>query len=210
MLAVASPDSNDGKNARFWAAGTASQLWTGVALALSEQAVLTLPENAQLFATMSVSVADAAIACWDGKYEYKFWRPSTAIDQAHLDGNPLTVKDPGWTRTLIGTPNHPEYPSGHSCLSGAFAHVLSRYFGESTEFDVVSDRTPAAGDSATRHYTSFSHALAEVVEARVFAGIHFRTACEDGQTLGRQVAQFVLTHAAAPLKGGKKLGRLLD
>ena len=152
--------------------------------------------------------ADAAIACWDAKYTYKFWRPATAIDQAHLDGNPLTTKDPDWTSTLFPTPNHPDYPSGHSCLSGASAHLLSRYFGEATAFDVVTDRlVDSNGDPVKQHYASFSEALEAVIEARVFSGIHFRTACAVGQKLGSKVAQFVLTHAAAPLKGGKKLGQ---
>jgi hypothetical protein len=211
ILAVASTTSNEAQNALFWNAGTASQLWTSAALTLSEQAGLTMSQNAQLFARMSMSVADAALACWDGKYTYKFWRPATAIDQANLDGNSLTTKDPAWTTTLFPTPNHPEYPSGHSCLSGAAAQVLSRYFGEDTAFDVVTDRlVDSNGDPVKQHYANFSAALGKVVEARVFAGIHFRAACEVGQKLGSKVAQFVLTHAATPLKGGKKLGHLME
>lgn len=66
------------------------------------------------------------------------------------------------------------------------------------------------GDPVKQHYSSFSEALEKVVEARVFSGIHFRTACAVGQKLGADVAQFVLTHAVAPPKGGKKLGHLLD
>ena len=87
ILAVAAPGSNEAQNAIFWNAGTASQLWSSVALALSEGAGLSLSQNAQLFARLSMASADAAIACWDAKYTYTFWRPSTAIDQAHLDGN---------------------------------------------------------------------------------------------------------------------------
>ena len=80
-----------------------------------------------------------------------------------------------------------------------------------TSFDVVTDRLfDMNGDPLKQHYSSFSEALEKVVEARVFSGIHFRTACEVGQKLGANVAQFVLTHAASPLKGGKKLGHLLD
>jgi hypothetical protein len=211
ILAVGSPSSNEAQNALFWNAGTASQLWTSVALALSEQAGLSPSQNAQLFARLSMSVADAALACWDAKYTYRFWRPATAIDQAHLDGNPLTTKDPDWTGTLFPNPNHPEYPSGHSCLSGASAQILSRYFGEHTEFDVVTDRlVDSNGDPVKQHFLSFSEALGAVVEARVVAGIHFRAACEVGQGLGSKIAQFVLTHAATPLKGGKKVGHLQE
>jgi PAP2 superfamily len=211
ILAVSDVESDKAKNALFWNAGTASQLWNSVALALSESRGLTLSQNAQLFGRMSLAVADAAIVCWDAKYEYTFWRPMTAIAQADLDGNPLTVMDPAWTTTLFVTPNHPDYPSGHSCVSGAFGYILSRYFGEDTSFDVVTDRlVDMNGDPVKQHYSSFSEALEKVVEARVFSGIHFRTACEVGQKLGADVAQFVLTHAVAPLKGGKKLGHLLD
>jgi hypothetical protein len=211
ILTVGNPGSDETRYSLFWNAGTASQLWTGVAMSLSQDRGLSLPQNAHLFARLSMSIADAVIGCWEAKYTYKFWRPFTAIPMAALDGNPQTVADPAWTGALFTTPNHPEYPSGHSCLSGAAGQILSRYFGDKTDFDVVSDRlfnpdlTPVS-----RSYTSFSAALEEVLNARVFSGIHFRSACEEGQRLGKSVANYVLTHALRPLKGGKKLGHIID
>jgi len=91
---------------------------------------------------------------------------------------------------LFATPAHPGYPSGHSCASGAATTVLANEFGGRTRFDMTNDLMLGV----TRSFRSFSDALEEVVNARVFAGIHFRTACEDGTTLGKAVAQHVLDH----------------
>jgi hypothetical protein len=140
----------------------------------------TLSENARLLALLNIAIADAAIACWEAKYSYVFWRPITAI--------PLT--ELGWT-TLIVTPNHPEYPSGHSTLSGAAAAVLSDYFGDNTSLTFDSTVMPGV----TRSFSSFSAALDEIKDARVFAGIHFRSACDDGQTAGVNVAAYILENS---------------
>jgi hypothetical protein len=211
ILTVNAPGSEEAIYSLFWNAGTASQLWQGAAISLSDSRGLSLSQNAHLFARLSMAMADAAIGCWEAKYTYKFWRPFTAIPMADLDGNPETTIHPGWTGTLFVTPNHPEYPSGHSCLSGAAGQILSRYFGNKTPFAVVTDRL-FNGDMTpvTRSYSSISAALEEVLNARVFPGIHFRSACEAGQRLGKAVANYVLTHALQPLKGGKKLGHLTD
>jgi hypothetical protein len=132
----------------------------------------------------SAQIADALIACWDSKYHFEFWRPVTAIrlEDADADGNP---DDPGWT-PLITTPAFPEYTSGHSSLAGAAATVLVAYFGNETPFVVES---PAG---AIRYYLSFSTAVDEIADARVFGGIHFRAACEAGATLGSDAADYVL------------------
>jgi len=190
----------------FWAAGTSSYDWNTVALSLldrddgdrgddgdhdghSRRHSSTL-ENARLFAQLNIAMADAAIGCWDAKYTFEFWRPVTAIPLADTDGNPATDKDPNWT-PLFATPAHPEYPSGHSCVSGAAGAVLADQFGEHSHFTVVSDLMPGV----ERSFRSFSSALEEVKNARIFAGIHFRTATEDGQKLGVSVAEYVLENA---------------
>lgn len=135
-------------------------------------------ENARLFAVLNVSMADAAIACWNVKYRYVFWRPITAIRSGVAGVGP----DPTWVPWLdffpAGTPPHPEYPSGHSTVSGAAA------------FSVDSDVRPG-----TRTFSSFSVATSEIADARVFGGIHFRTSCVRGNTLGRTVADYILKHA---------------
>ncbi len=108
ILVVANPTSAEARNSLFWNAGTASQLWQGAVVSLAEADGLSLPENARLFARLSLAMADAAIGCWEAKYRFKFWRPMTAVDFADQDGNQRTSKDPDWTTTLFTTPNHPD------------------------------------------------------------------------------------------------------
>ena len=138
-------------------------------------------------------MADAAIACWDAKYSFVFWLPVTAIPLADTDGNPDTIADPAWTPLLV-TPNHPEYPSGHSTVSGAAATVLAYYFGQSTAFSVDSD--VMAG--VVRSFPTFAAALSEIKDARIFAGIHYRSACDDGQNIGIAAAQYVMSNSFQP------------
>ena len=176
---------------RFWNVSTGTAYWNQIALTLAERHHLTLSRRSHLLALLDLSLADAAIGCWEAKYTYSFWRPVTAIPLADTDGNPDTIAGP-FTSYLI-TPNHPEYPSGHSCVSGAGAAVLSRSFGENTSFSVTSDAPEMAG--VVRSYRSFSEILEEIKNARVFAGIHFRSACDDGGRLGDQVADYVQSHA---------------
>jgi membrane-associated phospholipid phosphatase len=175
--------------ALFWAGNTALY-WNRVAAQISVGRGLTLTENAHLFALLNVSMADAGIACWDGKYRYVFWRPITAIRA----GLTPTDAEPNWVPWLdffpTGTPAHPEYPSGHSTVSGSAAFILGAAFGENTAFTVTSDVRPG-----TRSFSSFSEAVAEIANARVFGGIHFRTSCVRGNTLGRAVADYISRRA---------------
>jgi hypothetical protein len=182
----------------FWNASTAAYYWDQVALELGAERHTTLSENARLLGLVNVAMADAAIGCWEAKYHYVFWRPVTAIPLAASDGNPDTAADPSWM-PLFATPAHPEYPSGHSCVSSAAAAVLQDYFGDRA-FSLTSDVMVGV----TRYFTSFSDALDEVKNARVFAGIHFRTACDDGQTLGTNVAAYVLGHSFQSLNGQRE------
>ena len=175
--------------ALFWA-GNTPLYWNRIAAQISAERGLTLTENAHLFALLNVSMADAGIACWDGKYRYVFWRPITAIRAGLTPAD----ADPTWVPWLdffpAGTPAHPEYPSGHSTVSGSAAFILAAAFGENTAFSVTSDVRPG-----TRSFTSFSDAVAEIANARVFGGIHFRTSCLRANTLGRAVADYVSRHA---------------
>jgi hypothetical protein len=183
----------DDQNTAFFWAGNTPLYWNRIASQLSAERHLTLTENAHLFALLNISMGDAGIACWDAKYRYVFWRPITAIRNADLDNNPATDVDPAWTPVLdatTGTPAHPEYPSGHSTVSGAAAFILAAEFGENTSFDVTSETGPG-----TRSFASFGAATAEIANARVFGGIHFRTACIRGNAVGRAVAGYISTHA---------------
>jgi membrane-associated phospholipid phosphatase len=176
--------------ARFWNSTTANYFWDGVAVELGHRRHLTLSENSRLLALLNLAIADAAIACWDAKYHYVFWRPVTAIPLADTDGNPATDADPGWT-PLIVTPAFPEYPSGHSTVSGAAAGVLAAFFGSGADFTVNSDFMPGV----VRSFGDFFTALDDVAGARIFGGIHYRSACRDGQTTGIRVAEYVLENA---------------
>lgn len=192
----------------FWASSTAGYIWNTVALDLIahddrdwEQDLGSrwhskqddsLLSNARLLALMQVAMADGAIGCWDAKYTYVCWRPITAITLADTDGNRATTVDASWT-PLFATPAHPEYPSGHSCVSGAASAVLSDRFGDRTRFTAESDTMLGV----TRTFRSFSSALEEVKNARIFAGIHFRKATEDGTVIGASVAEYVPDNVAA-------------
>jgi hypothetical protein len=178
---------------RFWAATSGTHAWNLVAIDLSADQGFDLSENARLLATLNLAIADALISCWDAKYHFEFWRPVTAIRllDADADGNP---DDPDWT-PLITTPAFPEYTSGHSSLAGAAATVLVDYFGDETPFAVESP----AGEM--RFYLSFSTAVEEIADARVFAGIHFRAACDDGAAAGSDVAAHILENLMGRIHG---------
>jgi hypothetical protein len=180
--------SDQSELALFWA-GNTPLYWNRIALQISSQHSRPLIQNAHLFARLNVAMADAGIACWDSKYRYVFWRPITAIRDS-ASTNP----DPTWTPWLdffpTGTPAHPEYPSGHSTVSGAAAVILATAFGDNTAFTVTSEvRT------GTRNFTSFSAAVAEIADARVFGGIHFRTSCVRGNLLGQAVARYISSNS---------------
>jgi hypothetical protein len=179
--------------ALFWQSNT-PLTWNRVAAQISAERGLSFQENVHLFALLNVTMADAVIACWDSKYRYSFWRPVTAI----REGLTPADADPTWEPWLDffkpGTPAFPEYPSAHASISGSAALVLASIFGNNTSFTVTSESRPG-----TRSFSSFSSAVSEIADARVFGGIHFRTSCDLGNTLGRNVANFVARHAIRPL-----------
>ena len=185
--------------ANFWQNGNPADYWDQVVTSLAAQRSLSLTQTARLLALVNLGIADAGIGCWDAKYTYSTWRPITAIQAGDTDSNDATAPDPAWT-PLVVTPPFPEYPSAHSCVSGAAGHILSHIFGEETSFTVVSKATAGV----TRKFNSFSAALEEVKNARIVGGIHFRTACVDGQALGIAVADYIISHALVPLRGGFK------
>jgi hypothetical protein len=175
---------------QFWNSTGPPNFWDPVATRLSAERHLTLPENARLLALVNLALADAVIGCWDAKYAYDYWRPVTAIRLADTDGNPDTTADTSWS-PFVPTPPFPEYPSAHSCVSSAAGRILAAHFGENTEFSVTSNGMP----TVVRNFSSFTAALDEVKNARVFGGIHFRTACNDGQVLGNAIGDYILGSA---------------
>lgn len=150
---------------------------------------LDLVAAARFLAMMSVTYADAFIACFDAKYHEPFWRPVTAIRAGDTDGNPRTVADPMWT-PLLGTPNHPEYPSAHSCITPASGIVISRFL-HTAQIDYTVPSLTGLGD---RHYATRQQLAREVEDARVWGGIHFRTGVTDGTRIAERTARYVLSH----------------
>ena len=171
---------------------------------------LDTADQARLYAIVNLAAADAAISCWNDKYYWNFWRPRAAIREAGTDGNPATVPDPNWeslfapatqTTPPLGTPPFPDHPSGHSCLSGAVANAFADFFGrDKVEFDIVSGRSLNGVPIPKRHFERFSDAVEEVVGARVWGGIHFRTADEQGAKMGKQIAQWIRTRYFEPAR----------
>ncbi len=192
---------DDADVARFWS-GNGTLYWNRIATQLAAARHRTLVENAHLFAVLHIAMADSSIAAWDAKYRYVFWRPVTAISSLDDDGNASTDPDPSWTPFLT-TSAHPEYPSGHSTLAGAAATVLGAMFGDDAAFDASSEIMPGT----LRSFFGFSSAIEEMANARVYGGMHFRTACVRGSALGGTVARFVLRYAMRPLHGGWGDGR---
>jgi hypothetical protein len=181
-------------------------LYGGVIRDLSARYRLSTAQNARLFGMVMLAAADGAIVCWNDKYARQFWRPIEAIRLADTDGNRATEADPSWrplfdpdTPTIpprsLATPNFPDHPSGHSCVTSSVVNVLQDYFGtDRIAFDVFSPRFPGT----PRHFERFSQLLAEIVEARVWGGIHFRTADEQGAGIGENVARWQRRHYFGP------------
>ncbi|HWL33479.1 MAG TPA: vanadium-dependent haloperoxidase [Gaiellaceae bacterium] len=130
---------------------------------------LDLAESARLLGYVWVAAADTMIACWEAKYHYYFWRPNHAIQRAGTDGNPDTSPDPTWLPLLTG--NHPEYPSGHACLTAAITQSLKGYFG--TKRVQMTFTSNVVG--APKTYATLDDVVAAIEDARVWGGLHYRT-----------------------------------
>jgi PAP2 superfamily len=181
--------------ANFWKQATHVP-FNAIARSVSKVKELTVEENARLFALLNITLADTRIAVWDAKYEYGYWRPITAIntdtDYGAVDAPPDTTWVP-----LIETPNHPEYPSGHSITGGGGARLLAQVFGDDVSFAVSSDTLPGV----TRSFTKLSDAEQENANSRIYGGLHYRFSNETGIALGHQVADYVFSNTLKALPG---------
>jgi hypothetical protein len=185
--------------ARWWQS-TAVASWNAVARDLIAQADFDVVDSARLFAMENLAAADAAINCWNDKYYWDFWRPWNAIPRALEDGNPATNPDPSW-QALITAP-YPEHPSGHLCFDGAHTRVLRMFFGDVIDggYQITSMSTfLSPSDPRTRTFSSFSQALAEITEARIWAGLHYRTADVQARQLGENVADYMAENYFQPV-----------
>jgi len=149
-------------------------------------------DSARLFALANLAVGDAGITAWDSKFHFVFWRPLTAIQNGDDDGNPETAGDPNW-QPMINTPNYPDYTSGANNVTGAITRVLALFFG-TDEMTFTVTTTNATAPQQTRTYYRFSDAAEDVVNARIYQGIHFRFADVQARKQGRHVAQWVFSH----------------
>jgi hypothetical protein len=181
--------------ARFWFEGIPA--WSRIARVVANTRGLDAWDSARLLALMHLAMADGYIAGFKIRYVYDFWRPVTAIREGDTDANDATVGDPRWN-SLQNTPAVSDYPSTMSLISGAAAPALAGVLGtDQISFSVTSG--PPFKD-ITRAYTSFSQAARESADSRVYAGIHFPTACEDGLMLGRKVGERAVALYLLPVK----------
>jgi hypothetical protein len=202
------------KVARFWTANVVRQ-YNRVGRDLAGARGLGLLETARLAAMINLVGADALMSALYAKYHYLFWRPVTAIDPSAVkpggdgfgpepgydDGNPATVEEPGW-RPLVTTPNHPEYPAAHGVITSAMAEVFGAFLGTNQigldihGFDAAG---PAGNLDAVRHYDMPNDLRHEIIDARLWAGLHYHFSGVAGVVLGRNVGKYDLRHAFQPV-----------
>jgi len=181
------------RTALFWT-GAGGPFWSVAERDLIEDHHIDLADSARLLAMTNLTAADASINCWSDKYHFDLWRPWNAIARAADDGNPATLPEAGWT-PLRSAP-YPEHPSGHMCLDGAHMGALQLFFGtDEIAFDVSS----FVVTDHPNHYDRFSQPLHEIENARVWAGLHFRTADVQGEQLGLNVANYMGEHYFQPV-----------
>ena len=177
--------------ARFHTAPPPSNMPTNLQQFATSNA--SLADNARIMAALWTATQDAGNACFEAKYHFNFWRPQSAIPLAADDGNAATAADAGWT-PVVTTPNHPEYPSAHGCVLGSTSEVLRQFYGtKKIRFSFSSSVT-----GTTRPYDTTNDFIKEVVNARVWGGMHFRTANVHGIELGTSVAKWVMKHHFQP------------
>jgi hypothetical protein len=175
--------------ARFWAEPAVQQAHGALRRFVFDHQ-LGIVEAARFMAMISVVYADALIACFDAKYHYTFWRPITAIPAGDTDDNDATVGDPAWLPLLPATPNHPEYPSAHACITPAGGRVIARFL-DSEQIDFTVPSLTGLGD---RHFARVKDLEYDVSNARIWGGIHYRSSVEDGTKIGMKTADQVLAH----------------
>jgi hypothetical protein len=201
------------KLARFELANVIRQ-YNRVGRDIADALGLSLLETARLAAMVNLVGADALGSAMNAKYHYLFWRPVTVIDPSAVvadgfgpvpgfdDGNPATVEQPGW-RPLLTTPNHPEYPAAHGAITSAMAEVFGTFLGTNQiDLDIhgFDPAGPAGNLDAVLHFETVSELRREIIDARLWAGLHYRFSGVAGVVLGRKVAKFDLRHAFQPVR----------
>jgi hypothetical protein len=172
--------------------------WQRAFIALANAHLDDIGDSARMFALANMAMADGLITSWYDKMRWNFWRPLTAIREGANDGNPRTEGNPAW-QSLIATPNYSDYTSGANNLSGAATTMLANFFGtDEMTFSITSNAALAV--QKTRTYDRFSDAAADVVEARILEGIHFRFADTAGRRQGMRSANWAYGHVLRPIE----------
>jgi hypothetical protein len=182
-------------------ADNAIQYWNRALQSIADADVPDSGDRARLFALVNIAMADSLIAAWDSKVHFNFWRPITAIRLGDSDGNDRTAGEPSWT-PFIATPNYPDYTSGANNLSGSATTMLANFFGtDRFTFTMTSNFVHPNGQTpqSPRAYSRFSDAARDVADARIYEGIHFRSADEDARSQGKHIANWVFNHFLKPL-----------
>lgn len=181
--------------ARFYAGYSPVSLANSAARQVSTAQGRSLADNARALALVNMALSDAAVAVFDTKYHYTAWRPETAIHAGDTDGNAKTDADAVFA-PLISAPCFPAYPSAHGTLSSAAGEVLGRLYGSSGH-DVTF--TSASVPGVTLHYTAFKDIVADVSDARVYGGIHFRFDQDAGERQGQRIGESVFKDNLSPV-----------
>ena len=196
--------------AAFWQSNPAANYNLLAQRFVAEQSLDT-SDSARLFAMIDLNAADAIITAWSDKYARLFWRPMAAIRNGDADLNSATAGDPAWTPLFtpslpasvggvgpaLTTPPYPEHPSGAVSYASATMHAFQSFFGtDDQSFYVTSSRFP----NEQRHFDRFSDLIDQIVEARIWAGIHFRNADVQAANLGREVEAWTRAHYFASMR----------
>jgi len=169
---------------------------------IGSQGHLELVDTARIFALINIVGEDATIAGFDSKYTYNLWRPYHAIRLADTDGNPDTEADPTWDALFVA-PRHQEYMSNHSTITTAIMNTLAELIGDDHTFTLSAPGSPGF----TWTFDRFSDAAAQVVEARIWAGIHYRNSCNVGAAQGLKLSHYVLDNFLLPLEDENEDGQ---
>jgi hypothetical protein len=168
--------------------------WNRTLRDIADEHIDHIAHSSRLFALANLAAADAFITVWDSKYYYNLWRPVTAIQEGNADGNPHTTGNSTWT-PFLPTPPYPDYTSGANGVAAAYMATLALFF-RTDAFDFTVTTVPG---NLARDYTRFSHVLRDIVDVRVYQGIHFRFADEQGRNQGLAVAFWVFTNFLRPV-----------
>jgi hypothetical protein len=182
----------------YFFADNAVLYWNRALRSITDTYLTDVGDSGRMFALVNIAMADAIITAWNNKKYWNFWRPQTAIQLGDNDTNPRTDGDPAWL-PLITTPNYPDYTSGANNLGGSASTMLANFFGTDKVTFSLTSTIPQAVHK-TRTYDRFSDAADDIVEARIYEGIHFRSADTVARRQGKHVANWAFAHFLRPIE----------